>query len=130
MGTKYIVDTNVLIDYLGDLLPNNTANKIEIALQNNELFISVVNKIEVLSFNELTEDESIKIRLFLSLFNQIKITDGVVEQTINIRKKFKVKLPDAIIAATALEYDLILLTRNIKDFNKIDGINIIDSYKE
>ncbi|HAL83190.1 MAG TPA: hypothetical protein DCO83_13965 [Mucilaginibacter sp.] len=48
--------------------------------------------------------------------------------TIELRKKYKIKLPDALIAATALHYRLILITRNISDFNKIAGLKIINPH--
>lgn len=47
-------------------------------------------------------------------------------KTAEIRKAHKIKLPDAIIAATALAYDLILLTSNVSDFKNINGLNLID----
>ncbi|MBK8704770.1 MAG: PIN domain-containing protein [Saprospiraceae bacterium] len=49
------------------------------------------------------------------LFHVLSLTDDVVQK---LRKQYKIKLPDAIIAATALVYDLTLVTRNISDFQK------------
>jgi len=43
-------------------------------------------------------------------------------------EKYKIKLPDAIIAATAIVYDLILVTRNISDFKNIDGLHVVDPH--
>jgi predicted nucleic acid-binding protein len=51
-----------------------------------------------------------------------------VEASIDIRKKHKTKLPDAIIAATALVYDLVIISRNISDFKNIDGLQVIDPH--
>ena len=48
--------------------------------------------------------------------------------TIELRKKYKIKLPDALIASTALFYDLILITRNISDFGKIVGLQTINPH--
>jgi len=49
--------------------------------------------------------------------------------TIDLRRKYKIKLPDAVIAATALYYDLILVTRNEKDFEGIKGLEIYNPFE-
>jgi predicted nucleic acid-binding protein len=49
-------------------------------------------------------------------------------KTAEIRKKYNIKLPDAIIAATAIVYGLKLVTRNEKDFAQIKGLNIINPF--
>lgn len=49
----------------------------------------------------------------------IKLSDEIVQRVINIRQERRIKLPDAIIAATAIHYDAILVTRNTKDFKAI-----------
>ncbi|AYQ34414.1 PIN domain-containing protein [Runella sp. SP2] len=53
---------------------------------------------------------------------------SVVEASIEIRKRHKTKLPDAIIAATALVYGLVLISRNVSDFKSIDGLQVIDPH--
>ncbi|MBI1193471.1 MAG: PIN domain-containing protein [Bacteroidetes bacterium] len=49
-------------------------------------------------------------------------------KTAEIRKTYNIKLPDAIIAATSLAYDLTLLTRNTADFKNIIGVNVINPH--
>ena len=58
----------------------------------------------------------------------IGLSDEIVEQTIEIRKELKAKTPDAIIAATALVNQLILISRNTKDFDKIEGLEVLNPY--
>ena len=60
--------------------------------------------------------------------NIFYIDEIIADKTIELRKKYKIKLPDAIIAATAIVYNLILVSLNITDFHKIEGINIINPY--
>ncbi len=55
--------------------------------------------------------------------------DEVVEQTIRLRKEYKIKLPDAIIAATAINHNLTLITRNEKDFEKISEVDFINPFE-
>jgi len=57
------------------------------------------------------------------------LTNSVVDVTINIRKKHKTKLPYAIIAATAIVYKLILISRNISDFKDIEGLKVINPHR-
>ena len=54
---------------------------------------------------------------------------GIKYKTADIRKKQKIKLPDAIIAATALVYELSLVSRNVSDFKNIDGLQLINPWE-
>lgn len=58
----------------------------------------------------------------------MEINNQIVLQTISIRKMKKIDLPDAIISATALVYDLTLITCNINDFAKIPNLKVINPY--
>jgi len=58
---------------------------------------------------------------FIDLLNVIPLTDEIVDTTIKLRKLTKVKLPDAIIYATAQVFNAKLITNNIADFDKITG---------
>jgi predicted nucleic acid-binding protein len=91
----------------------------------NEPNISIINKIELLGFSTVTPE----IIEFTDSTNIINLTEDVANQTINLRKKRKIKLPDAIIAATALVHNLTLISRNSKDFDEIDGLEFINPYE-
>jgi len=58
----------------------------------------------------------------------IPLNDDIVKTTIEIRKKNKIKTPDAIIAATAIVLGYTLITRNTNDFKKLDSLKIIDPW--
>ena len=117
-----IFDTNVLI-YLSKFI-----SKPEQIL-NDETAISIVTKIEVLGFQFKNADEH---QLLLDICNEIKIiplTDAIAEETINLRQNYRIKLPDAVIYATALIENVPLLTNNIKDFKFIDrNVKLIDPF--
>ena len=124
---QYLIDTNVVIDYLGQKIPlsgMDFMNNIIDAMPN----ISVVTKIEVLGFN--APDEHYKL---LSNFMDdaliLDLTPDVINLSIAIRKTGKIKLPDAIIAATALVFDLTLITRNSADFKNITGLKIVNPHE-
>jgi predicted nucleic acid-binding protein len=89
--------------------------------------VSVVTKIEVLGFNA-SQQHYTTLCDFIDDATVWDLNDNVVEASIEIRKKHKTKLPDAIIAATALVYDLVLISRNISDFKNIDGLQVIDPH--
>lgn len=54
--------------------------------------------------------------------------DTIVDKTIEVRSLYKIKLPDAVIAATALQNGLVLVSHNAKDFKYIQGLEVIDPY--
>jgi len=89
--------------------------------------ISIISKIEVIGFN-LQYDELEKLVDFIALANLVYIDSIIAEKTIELRKAYKIKLPDAIIAATALVYNLSIITRNVADFKNIAGLMPIDPY--
>ena len=124
MGKKFLIDTNILLEYIGNALPNN-ANKLMEDLIAEGFNISVINRIEILGHPSATKN----ISDFLDLANEYGLTDGVVKQTIALRKVHKIKLPDGIIAATAIAYNLILISRNTKDFENIEGLELINPHK-
>ncbi|NMX21216.1 hypothetical protein C5S30_02015 [ANME-1 cluster archaeon GoMg4] len=59
----------------------------------------------------------------------IPLTNEIADLTIDIRRRCKIKLPDAVIAATALHEDLILVTRNEDDFKDVEGLKIYNPFK-
>ncbi len=107
---KAVFDTNILIDYLvGDLLAKK---EIE---QYQSPQISIITKMEILV--GMTDNEEI-IKEFLNGFNIIPLNDEIAEIAVNIRKENKIKIPDAIIWATAKYTDSLLITRNTKDLSQ------------
>ena len=117
-----IFDTNVLI-YLSKFILKPEQ------ILNDENSISIITKIEVLGFQFLNNDER---DLLLAICNELKVirlTDLIAEETINIRQSYRIKLPDALIYATALVENVPLLTNNIKDFISIDrGVKLINPF--
>lgn len=124
---KYLIDTNVVIDYLGKKLPLT-----RVAFMNNIIDavpnISVITKIELLGFNAPDEHYQ-TLTDFINDSVVLNLVPSVIDKSIEIRKAYKTKLPDTIIAATALVSNLILITRNIPDFKNIDGLQIINPYE-
>ncbi len=123
MGTKYLIDTNVLLEYLAKTLPLIAHNFIEKVININ-FNVSIINRIEVLGHSS----SNTELERFMDLAETFQLTPEVVKQTIELRKKMKTKLPDAIIAATALVHDFTIISRNAKDFQSIDGLQWLNPY--
>jgi predicted nucleic acid-binding protein len=124
MGQTHLIDSNVIIDYFGDKLPARA----KLFLDNIEPVISAVTKIEVLGWYRATESQ---LKPFYSLMDFIiilPINDIVINETIALRQKRRIRLGDAIIAATALANNLTLITRNAKDFDSIDGLALVNPF--
>jgi toxin FitB len=123
MGKKYLIDTNTVIDYMGDKLPEKVKGMID-SIIDKEINLSVINKIELLGFSNVEP----LLGEFVSCAKIYHLTDNVVDKTIELRKAKNIKLPDAIIAATALCNKLVIITRNVKDFSAVENIEIINPY--
>ncbi len=92
---------------------------------NGEYHLSVINKIELLGYPDLDKNEEEKFNLLIDHSELHQIDHKIIEKTISIKKKHKIKLPDALIAATCLVNGLVVLTFNTKDFENIDGLTVI-----
>jgi len=70
------------------------------------------------------------LHLFTNDVLVIELERDIKLKTVEIRKAHSIKLPDAIIAVTALVYDLTLLTRNTKDFKNIADLKLVDPHQQ
>ncbi len=125
MARKYLMDTNAVIDYLGNKLPSNAAAM----LDEEELGISVNTRMELLAWRNATAQQISILKEFIDSTIIHNLEESVILGGIELRKNYRIKLPDAIIAATALVYDLTLVTRNIDDFKNLEGIDLINPWK-
>jgi len=124
----YLLDTNAVINYLDATLPARAMQFMGTIVDSN-CNISVITKMETLGFAFKSMAEQRTMETFVSGSNVLVINDEIVDKTITIRKIKKIKLPDAIIAATALVYGFILISRNTSDFVNIQHLHVIDPYR-
>ena len=121
----YLLDSNVIIDFCNAKLPLNAKN----ILINSTPALSVISNIEIFASDKIPESEILLLKQFVNAVTIFDVINAkIVAKTISIRQKNKIKLPDAIIAATALEYNLILMTRNVDYFKGVEGITVINPY--
>ena len=123
MEQKYLLDTNVVLDFMGKKLPDKSMVLLS-KIIDNQINISAINKMELLGFDHVEQD----LIAFVNFSKVYYIDDEVIEQTVALRRKYKIKLPDAIIAATAIVNDLTLISHNFKDFQKITELQFLNSY--
>lgn len=122
-----VVDTNLLIYFLAGAVDGHVLQRIEHALR-EQARISVITRMEVLGWRGHTDESRARARFLLDQLDEIALTSAVVERVIEMRSTFAIKLPDAIIAASALIEGLPLMTRNIRDFKAVAGLQLIDPF--
>ena len=116
-GTKLLADTNILIYFL----EGNPQYEI---LADEVSAISVISEIEMLGHTGISTDQAKIIREFLDSFEIFELTPGIKEIAISLKQRQRLKLPDAVIAATAIYHDLVLFISD-RDFKKIKGLNLM-----
>ena len=105
-----LFDTNILIDHL-----NGVTKATREITRSKGPAISVITWIEVMT-GAASQNEEAVLRTFLSNFQCLEITREVAERAAVIRRQKRIKMPDAIILATAEAAGRVLVTRNVKDF--------------
>ena len=129
MGTRFLLDTNTVIYYTKNDLSDNATEFLDVQISKGVL-LSVISEIELLGWNASDETEATIVESFVDGSDIIQLTRPIVLKTIEIRKKRKIKLPDAIIAATAIVHDLTLISRNDSDFKNIAGLKYLNPFTD
>lgn len=123
-GKRIFIDTNSVIDYLDNKLPEK-ANEL---IDGIESKISVITRMELLAWSGASNEQTFVLEEFINTSDVFALDEPVILKAIDIRKKHKTKLPDAIIAATAITNDYSLISNNDKDFKGIKGLKHINPY--
>jgi predicted nucleic acid-binding protein len=112
-----LFDACILIDYLNGVPAAADA----LARYGSDPAISVIVWMEVMvGAKRLNQEQAT--RSFLARFTHLPVSEAIAEQSVAIRGKYGIKLPDAIIGATAQVENRLLVTRNVKDFKDIPGV--------
>ena len=120
-GNSALLDSNIIIYLSKNELPFTVFDKFD------NLLISVISYMEVLGFKFRNNEEENFVRELIDLFEVQFIDQAIAEKVIEIRKQNRIRLPDAIIAASAAVNNLCLVTRNIEDFKNIN-ITILNPF--
>jgi predicted nucleic acid-binding protein len=117
-GDNIVVDTSLIINLF------NGVEGIKSLITDRNLFVFIISEIELLSFPNLSSNDKQLLKDFLSECYIVDIEPSIKELAIEIRSKTKLKLPDAIIAAVAIHYDMPLLTMD-RGFKRVDNLDAI-----
>ena len=128
MAERYLIDTCAVIKYLSKAFPAMGIEFMDTVVD-NESIISFISEIELQVWNPPNPADTIIYSEFIEESKIISVDKSIINKTISIRKNQKLKIPDAIIAATAIVYDFTLISDNDKDFLKVPGLKYINPSK-
>lgn len=113
-----MLDTNIIIYYFNGITEEKSITKI----LKSSFNISIITKIEFLSWQKLISDKELndKALEFISNATVFDLNNEIADKTIENRKKYRIKTPDAIIGATAMVHGFEIVTNNVDDFKRLD----------
>ena len=123
---KYLIDNNVISNFFSGQYPKPALNFVSKVFDEVPT-ISVITEIEALSWITKDKNKESIVTDFVSDSVILGIDRNVVNRCVELRRTKKIKTPDAIIAATAMVHNLILITSD-KDFHNIDNLKIVDPF--
>lgn len=125
MGQQFLIDTSAVSKYLDGRFTENGLSFMD-AIFSEAPNLSVITKIELLSWVTTEAELFKKVEIFVEDSVLFELSSAIIDETISLRRKYKIKTPDAIIAATALANGLALVTDNDKDFANIKALKVIN----
>ncbi len=127
MSSGHLIDSDIIIYHINDQLDEPAQRFVAEAFQ-GVVYISVISRMEILGWPGHSDVSWNITREFLGAFNEICLEEDVIQATIQLCRSIRIKLPDAIIAASALTHGLVLVTRNVEDFERIPGLQIVNPF--
>ncbi len=125
--SEYLIDTNILIYHIKGSQP--ATDLITNLIVQHSFNISILTKIEFLGWDKHTPDGFEKCNRLIENANIYPVDDNIASKAIELKRKVKIKLADAVIAATALLNNLKLVTKNVDDFKGIEELELENPFK-
>ncbi len=122
---KVLVDSNIIIYSIED-----EYQSLREFLLNYDLQASEISKVEVLGFTKLTSKAKFELENMFEILTNYPVNSTVINKATQLRQQKKMSLGDAIIAGTALTYQLPIMTRNVADFQWIEGLEVINPFED
>ncbi len=113
---NFLLDTNIVLGFLNGNV--KITDFFEKNLMQSNLHVSQITRMELLGYPGITVQEEKQLKKFLSYVKILPINEAICDQVIHLRREKKLKLPDALIAATAIYFDLVLVTCDSDLLNK------------
>jgi len=117
-GNSLLIDTNIALYLL------NGDTTIAELLNGRDIHVSFITELELLGFQGITKEDISFVKDFLDSCIIVDLNQAIKSITINLKQAYKIKLPDAIIAATSVYMNLPLISAD-KDFDRIDDLKFI-----
>ena len=121
---SYLIDSNILI-YASK---EDDSVAFEFLSGLKTFSYAGVTKIEIFGYGGISKREEQQLENLLSFGTKIHLSNAIEDKAINIRKRWNVKLGDAIIAASAILGNHVLVTHNVEDFRRIEGLEIVNPF--
>lgn len=112
-GSRFLLDTNIVLHALKG---NEGLIKL---LHDQDLYLTQISQLELLSYPKITEAETRSIQRFIAQMPIVEINATIMRETIRLRKTYNIGLPDAIITSSALFLDIPLITTD-KGFKRVE----------
>lgn len=93
-------------------------------LNDRKLFVSAISRVEVLGYHRLGTGELSTLEDFFNSVEVLSVTLEVINVAVSLRQQRKMSLGDAIIAGTAIAHEKTLVTRNVRDFQWVEGLRL------
>ncbi len=125
MDERYLIDSSAVIKYLNETLPVEAIRFMD-ELVEQECVISFVSEIELQVWQPPNSSDLAIYAAFVAGSTILGISSPLISEAIRIRRTYTIKLPDALIAATAIVNDRTLIADNDKDFTKITTLKYLN----
>ena len=99
-------------------------------LRDYQVAASIVSLVEALGYQNLPDEERLTLEEIFRIIDVLPLTREIADRAVTLRQQRRIGLGDAIIAATALEHNLTLITRNTRDFRWIVGLRLLDPMEQ
>lgn len=127
MEKKFLIDTNIIIYFITGKIPEKAKLKL-LDIFKTSFNISTITKIETLGWHRISDSNKNRYTNFMNAAKVYYINEKIKEIAIELKQSRKIDVPDAVIGATALFHDFVILTRNSDDFKKIKGLEIYNPF--
>ena len=127
MGKKFLIDTNIIIYHFKDEIPDHATAWID-KIFTSSFNISIITKIEFLGWKDYTPEQYDQASHFVSNANVLSLRQKIVNKTIQLRRQKRIKLADAIIAATCLVKNLYSYYSKYRGFPRYRGFKYNQSF--
>lgn len=128
MGKRYLVNSNIISKYSNNLISEQGCLFLE-NIFDTEILPSFITRIEILVYSPSEDSVKLIFSFILKASSELSMSEKILLKSVEIRRKAKIKLTNAIIAATAIIHSLTLLSDNDNDFLKVGKLKYINPTK-